>query len=578
MNSLLLMVITFLGYIVAYQFYGKFIGHKIFQLTNKNKMPAHEFEDGVDFVPTKKHIVLGHHFTTIAGTGPIVGPAIGIIWGWGPALLWIFFGSIFMGAVHDFSALVISARNQGRTLGDLTGNLISPSTKYAFQFIIQFLLWIVLAIFAMIMGILFVKYPQSVFPVWMEIPIAIWLGYEIKKGKSDTLYSIIAVVLMYFTIFLGLYMPISLPGSANAQIITWAVILFAYVFIASTLPVQTLLQPRDYINSHELLIAMGLLVLGVVFAHPQMTAPVVNEAAKATGTDIPNLMPILFITIACGAISGFHSLAASGTTVKQVDKEEDTLAIGYGGMILEGVLATIILIAIGGGLGMGLAGKDGALLTGPAAYASHYASWAGAAGLGAKLEAVVVGAANLMTSIGIPKDLGMSIMAVFIVSFAGTTLDSATRIQRFSFQEIMKKKNGKVMKPFDNRFVSTGIVVILAAILTFLQPGGKGALILWPMFGALNQLLAALALLIATVYLSSKGKNILVTFIPMLFMLIMTIWAMFINLNKFIGMKNGLLITLSIIIMLLTAWLLIGAFIALAKNLKNREVVIEEEE
>jgi len=318
------MVLSFVGYIIAYRLYGRYIARKILITSDKNLMPAHELKDGVDFVPTKKSIVFGHHFTTIAGVGPIVGPAIGVIWGWVPAFLWVFFGSIFMGAVHDFTTLVISARNKGKTIGDLTGNVVSNSTRYAFQFLIQFLLWMVLSLFTIIVSTLFVKHPEAVLPVWLQIPIAVWLGWQIKNGRNELVYSIIAVSLMYVSIVIGTYLPVEIPFKDYKEL-TWGLIIFVYLFFASTVPVQKLLQPRDYINSHQLLVAMVLLVLGIIIAHPQITAPAFNPAVHAPGSDIPDLMPLLFITIACGAISGFHSLASSGTTVKPVSYTHLTL-------------------------------------------------------------------------------------------------------------------------------------------------------------------------------------------------------------------------------------------------------------
>ena len=558
MNSLVLSLLAVAGYVIAYNSYGKYIASKLFRLSDKNKMPSHELNDGVDFVPTKKHILFGHHFTTIAGLGPIVGPAIGIIWGWLPAFIWVFLGSIFMGAVHDFTTLVISARNQGKTIGDLTGDIISPATRYAFQFIMQFLLFIVLSVFAMIVGLLFVMYPESVFPVWMQIPIAVWLGWEINKGKNDLVYSIIAVVLLYLSVIAGTFMPITLPPVLGSSVTSWTLILFIYVYFASTIPVHKLLQPRDYINSHQLLVAMALMFIGLIVAHPVITAPAINPAAYAADTDIPGLMPLLFITIACGAISGFHSLASSGTTVKQVNKEKDTLFIGYGSMILESILAVLVLMAIAGGLGMGLE-KDGVVYTGLDAFNHHYQSWSTASGLNAKLEAFVVGSANLLSSYGVPAIVGKSIIAVFIVSFANTTLDSATRIQRLSLQEIFKSQKGKVIKPFDNRYVTTFIVVLAALLMTLSKPAAEGALVLWPLFGSLNQLLAALALGIVTVYLYQKGKNILYTFLPMVAVLFVTVWSMILNIVSFIEHNEVLLVILSVIIMLLTLWLIVSS-------------------
>ncbi len=567
MNSLVLIVLTLIGYIIAYRTYGRFIGNKIFNLSKSNKMPSHELRDDIDFVPTKRDIVFGHHFTTISGLGPIVGPAIGVIWGWLPAMIWIFLGSIFMGAVHDFSTMVISARKQGKTLGDLTGDVISPSTRYSFQFLMQFLLWIVLSVFAMIVGVLFTMYPEAVFPVWMQIPIAVWLGWQIRKGKNDLLYSIIAVILMYITIFISAYFQWKIipPPVMGSEVVTWCIILFVYVFFASTVPVQKLLQPRDYINSHQLLIAMGLLVLGLVFAHPVITAPAVNPAASMPGTDIPSMMPLLFITIACGAISGFHSLASSGTTVKQVDNESDTLLIGYGGMILESFLALLVLMAVAAGLGMGIE-EEGQVFSGIEAFQHHYSSWAAAAGLGAKLKAFITGSANLFASYGIPPAVGHTIIAVFVVSFANTTLDSAARIQRLSLQEIFKKRDQAVRKPIDNRYVATFIVVFAAAVLVFLKPGGKGAMLLWPLFGALNQLLAALGLAVVSVYLYHKKKNVLYTLIPMILVLGVTVWAMAQNIHQFATREHYVLMVISVFILILTVWLLYNSICSLVRK------------
>ncbi len=565
MNTLVLTLLAFGGYLLAYRFYGRYLARKLFVLNPRASMPSHEFMDGVDFVPTKKHILFGHHFTTIAGLGPIVGPAIGIIWGWIPAFIWVFFGSIFMGAVHDFSTLVVSARNRGKTIGDLTGDLIGPGTRFAFQFIMQFLLFIVLAVFAMIVGVLFVMYPQSVFPVWMQIPIAVWLGWMIRRGGNDLLYSVIAVVLMYATVIIGIYLPVTVPPVQGSSVVTWCLILFVYVFFASTIPVQKLLQPRDYINSHQLMIAIFLIVAGLVVAHPVITAPGINPQAFSPGSDVPALMPILFITIACGAISGFHSLASSGTTVKQVDRENHTLFIGYGGMLWESFLAVLVLMAVAGGLGLGLE-KEGNLYTGAEAFRQQYATWAAFSGIEGKLEAFVTGASNLFLRLGIPSAVGTSIIAVFIVSFANTTLDSCTRIQRLSLQEIFRKKNGFVMKPVNNRYAATFFVVTAAMVMAFLKPGAQGAMVLWPLFGTLNQLLAALALGIVTLYLYNKRKNVMITLIPMLLVLLVTVWAMLINLSDFWQKQDYLLTGLSIIILGLTLWLLAGGVGALFRK------------
>ena len=565
MNSLILVLLAIAGYLLAYRLYGRYLGRKILKLSASRVMPAHELKDGIDFVPTKSHIIFGHHFTTIAGLGPIVGPAIGIIWGWLPAFLWVFLGSIFMGAVHDFTTLVVSARNQGKSIGELTSIIIGPSTRYALQFIMQLLLFIVLAVFAMIVSSLFVMYPEAVIPVWAQIPVAIWLGWQIRKGKNDLIYSIIALLILYAFVILGVRFPVSLPWDKETSVVVWCIILFIYVFFASTIPVQKLLQPRDYINSHQLLVAMAFLILGVFIAHPVLSAPAINHEAFAPGSDVPDLAPILFIVIACGAISGFHSLASSGTTVKQINNELDTLPVGYGAMITESFLAVLVIVAAGAGLGMGLE-EDGKLFTGVAAYNHHYASWSSANGLAAKLDAFIIGSANLFSSFGLPLKYGSAFVVVFIVSFANTTLDSAARIQRISLQEIFTDSNGKIRKPINNRYIATLVIVVAAAAMTFFKPGGQGAMVLWPLFGSLNQLMAALALGVITVYFASKKISIYYTLIPMLVILVLTLWAMKENLVRFLNEGETLLVVLSALILFLTFWLAGSSALALFRK------------
>lgn len=569
MNSLILVTLAILGYLLAYRIYGRFLGRKVFRLSAERIMPAHEFKDGIDYVPTKPNIIFGHHFTTIAGLGPIVGPAIGIIWGWLPAFLWVFLGSIFMGAVHDFSTLVVSARNRGRSIGELTGDMMGPSSRYALQFIMQLLLFIVLAVFAMIVGSLFVLYPESVIPVWAQIPVALFLGWKIRQGKNDLLWSIVALLMLYAFVIIGVRFPVAFPWSNEISVVVWCIILFVYIFFASTIPVQRLLQPRDYINSHQLLVAMGFLIIGIVIAHPVFSAPAINHSSFSPGSDVPDLAPILFIVIACGAISGFHSLASSGTTVKQVANEQDTLPIGYGAMITESLLAVLVIVAVGAGLGMGLE-TDGGILTGADAYRHHYASWSSANGLAAKLDAFIIGSANLYSALGLHVKYGAAFVVVFIVSFANTTLDSAARIQRISLQEIFTNRQGRIRKPMNNRYLATSLIVVAAAGMTFFKPGGQGAMVLWPLFGSLNQLMAALALGVVTVYLASKKIPVWYTMVPMLVILTLTLWAMVENLAGFIDDGEILLVVLSAIILGLTAWLTISSMIALIGRTKHK--------
>jgi len=559
MNSLILAIGAFVLYLVAYHTYGKFLGQKIFKLNPDAVCPSKEFQDNIDFVPTQKPILFGHHFTSIAGTGPIVGPAIAIIWGWVPALLWILIGSIFMGAVHDFGAMVVSLRNQGRSIGDIAADLISKRVRTLFLLIIFFELWIVVAIFGVVIAVIFNMFPQAVIPIWLEIPIAVWLGHMVyKKGAAHLPMSIIAVVLMYITVIVGAYVPIKMPAMLGlSPVALWVIILLIYSYIASTLPVQTLLQPRDYINSHQLFVALGLLALGVIVAHPAMVAPTTNFAAKGA----PPIWPMLFVVIACGAISGFHALVSSGTSSKQCDAETSSLTIGYGSMLMEGLLAVFVLIACGAGLALGLT-KGGQTFTGVEAFNQNYASWGAAAGLGTMISSFVIGSANMLESLGIPHTITITIMGVFVVSFAATTLDTATRLQRYIVAELATAWGAPALA---KKHPATTIAVVTAFILAFYNGSGQGALKLWPLFGSVNQLLAGLALLVITIYLAYKKAPLRYTLIPMVFMIFMTGWAMLINLGDYYTKANWLLFIIGLAVFILEIWMVIESVIVLKK-------------
>ena len=540
MNSLLLCIIVYFGFIIAYRTYGKFLGSKIFELSKDAITPAREFDDGVDYAPARKDILFGHHFTSIAGTGPIVGPAIGVIWGWAPALIWVIVGSIVMGAVHDFGALVVSIRKQGKSIGEVTGDIVSPTSRLLFLLVIFFTLFIVVSIFAMIIGILFIMYPSLVLPVWAEVPIALALGYLVYKKKANaTALSIVAVVILYFFVWVGTFVPFEMPGIImGSPLVTWVVILMIYAYIASVLPVRTLLQPRDYINSHQLLVAMGLLFLGLVIVHPKIAAP----AFVAAPAGAPPVWPFLFITIACGAISGFHSLVASGTSSKQISRETHAHAIGYGGMIMEAALATMVILACTSGLG------------GVEAWNARYAEWAAASGLGAKVSAFVDGGSTFLIALGLGKTLAVTVLGVFVVSFAATTLDTATRIQRYVVSELATTFG---IKALTGRHAATAFAVVTALLLALARPDGKGALALWPLFGASNQLLAGLSLLVITIYLYKRGKPVVFTGIPMVFMVFMTGWAMALNMRNFFRSGNWLLVAINGIIILFVVWMIV---------------------
>ncbi len=560
----MIFLISIVWFLLMYRFYGGFLAKKVFKLDDNNPTPAHTLQDNTDYVPSHRWVVWGHNFTSIAGLGPIVGPAIGIIWGWVPALLWIVLGAAFLGGLHDFASLVLSLRNKGLSIGEITTKIIGKRAKYLFMLIIFFELWVVIAIFAMIMGILFEMYPSSVFPIWMEIPIALALSYMVfKKGKSLELWSWIALLLMYVTVAIGVLIPLKIPS--NQAIVIWIIILMIYCYIASTLPVETLLQPRDYINSHELIVAGLLIFAGAVAAffadpgHLDFVAPAFNISIK----DAPPIWPFLFVTIACGAISGFHSLVVSGTASKQIDKESDARLVGYGGMIAEGILASLVILAVAAGFGA--MGKG--LNIGISEWANHYKDWSSASGLAANIKAFVVGAANMMSYIfGKSKymmELMMTIMGVFIVSFAGTTIDTATRIQRYIIQEFGHSTG---LNFLINKNIATLIAVGSAFGLAMMKPGGKGALILWPLFGTINQLLAGLALVVATLYLVYRKTKPMVAAIPTIFLILMTGWAMIKNIQNYFRTNNWLLFIIGLIVFGLMVWLVIEGITCLLKR------------
>ncbi|HJN10120.1 MAG: carbon starvation protein A [Pirellulaceae bacterium] len=595
MSTLLVALASMVGFVVAYHTYGRWLSRKIFGLDVEAKVPSQELRDDVDFVPTKKSVIFGHHFTSIAGTGPIVGPAIAVFWGWLPALLWVVLGSIFIGAVHDFGALVVSLRNRGQTVGEVAGRLISPRARVLFLLVLFFALTVVLAIFGLVIALIFAFYPESVLPVWISMPLAVGIGYWCYRRSGNLLLpSLVALVVIYASIYVGAYyLPInvaeltgiSLTGDFPNVVVMWTFVLLAYCFVASVLPVWLLLQPRDYINSHQLVVALVLLIAGLVVAgvsgQANLTAiPAVAPAANIP-VDAPPIFPFLFITIACGACSGFHCLVSSGTTSKQIARETDAQYVGYGAMLLEGGLAVVVILACCAGVGMGLfepkttsAGTDwvavvdaetGVPVTGMAAWQTRYdvsAGWSNFK-LKTKVQAFVEGGANFLSAIGIPLKLGVSIVAVLVACFAATTLDTATRLQRYVIQELATTLR---VTPLANKYVATGVAVGLGGALAMMSGSngpGSGGLILWPLFGAVNQLLAGLALMVTVFYLWRRKKPVMFALIPMVIMLILPAWAM---LWQMFNTESGwwwkgqmLLFSFGAIVMTLQVWMVIEA-------------------
>lgn len=558
MSSIVLVLLGFTILFIGYRFYSKFVGRRIFDINEENHlMPSKEFEDGIDFVPTKKHILFGHHFTSVAGAAPIIGPCVAAYWGWLPALVWILFGTILMGAVHDFGALVMSVKEKGKSIADIASTTISKRARLMFLIFIILLVWLVLAVFAMAVADLFVGIPSSVIPINIEIIIAIIMGYLIYKKKMDILIpSLIALALLYFFVWVGTKAPVDFTEVMPAQDAKnlWIILLFIYSAIASLLPVWTLLQPRDYINSHQLIVGLGLLFLGIFVAQPIVDAPALRSFSEP---GVPSLFPLLFVTVACGAISGFHGLVASGTSSKQLEHLSDARMVGYGGMIGEGTLALATTVAAVAGIS--LVTQCNLPSVGQVSdlnWAVYYDSWAHASEN--KAAAFVLGGGALIQSLGIPASMANTLMAVLVISFAATTLDTATRIQRFILKEF-----GLAMKikPLTNRYVATVIAIVPAILLAFwnISDPGSGATrqagwVLWPLFGASNQMLAALTLMVLTLYYWQKKKPILPLLIPMVFIMVVTFTVLVSNAINFYG-HNGILFGLTILLMGLIIWM-----------------------
>lgn len=620
MQTLLIALLAGVGFVVAYHTYGRWLARKLFKLDADAETPSHQLNDDHDYVPTAKSIVFGHHFTSIAGTGPIVGPALAIMWGWLPALLWVVFGSILIGAVHDLGTLVVSLRNRGMTIGEIAGRVINPRTRLLFLFILLFALWVVLAIFGLVIANVFVAFPESILPVFLQIPIAIWIGLKVHRRGGNLLWpSIIALGLMYLTVWFGAGCPgLEWTGgwlgesiqALNATLAKWPVwvwagILLTYCYFASVMPVWVLLQPRDYINSLQLISSLGLVVVGLIVAafiggvsptpdagrmSLELVAPMINQSPL----NAPPILPFLFVTIACGAISGFHCLVSSGTSSKQLKSESDAQFVGYGSMLLEGFLATLVIIAVAAGIGFGWPAKFGTLV-GPELWNSLYSDWTVASTTA--IGAFVVGAANFLEAMGVNHVMATALIGVLVASFAGTTLDTATRLQRYVVQELAATFAPKISptalaaEGYDTEFdrgqvgkshswnpltwLTNAHGATLFAVLTafalalFPRPGdpwtwatiGKGGLILWPLFGATNQLLGGLAFLVVTFWLWRRKLPIWSTAVPMVFMLIMPAWALLTDLARWWDKGQFILVGVAVLMLALEVWMIIEALL-----------------
>ncbi|NNU27000.1 carbon starvation CstA family protein [Isoptericola sediminis] len=543
MNSLVLMVVGLAMVLAGYFLYSKFLARHIYRLDENFRTPSHEMRDGVDYVPTNKFVLWGHHFTSVAGAAPIVGPAVAVIWGWLPAFLWVTLGTVFFAGMHDLGALWASVRNKGRSMGMLSGRYIGSRGRALFLVVIFLLLLMVIAAFATVIKNLLISTPTSVIPVWGAIAVAAIIGQMIYRWKINLpVTTLIGVTALYGLILLGDRFPVVLPDSVlgMSPATFWIVALFLYAGIASLLPVWVLLQPRDYINGVQLFIGLGILYLSVLLASPAVVAPAVNQNVPE-GT--PSMVPLLFVTIACGAISGFHGMVASGTSAKQLDKETDARFVGYFGAVGEGLLALGAIIAATAGFRT--------LADWEAVYSAFNEG-----GVSAFIDG---GASIVNTGLGIPVSLSATILATMAVLFAATTMDTGVRLQRFVVQEA-----GEVMGVTVRKGLATIVVLVVAVGLTFSAGGdGAGGLLIWPLFGTTNQLLASLTLSIVAVMLLRRKRNPVVVLVPLVFVLAMSVYALIVQLGTFYADQNWFLLGLDVVILVASAWVAVEATAAM---------------
>ncbi|MCD6578877.1 carbon starvation protein A [bacterium] len=537
MNSLIPIIFGLLFMAFGYVFYSKKIA-KLWEVKDNTEVPSKTMADGVDYVPAKHWLILfGHHFASIAGAGPILGPVIAAIaWGWGPAFFWIIFGSVLLGGVHDFSALIVSIRRKGHSVGEISEEVLSKDIKIYFSLFLWFALILIVAVFAAVTAKTFISDPHVVIPTFGLIVVAIITGVLIYKLKLNFIIStIIGLAFLVLNLYWGYKMPIILPktieiiGINFTSLQVWIMILLVYAYIASILPVNILLQPRDYLSTYILFFILIVGYLGVFISHPTIHTPFFIKFNSSSGL----MWPMLFVIIACGAISGFHSLIASGTTSKQITNTKYARRIGYGAMIMEGVLGLLALFAVSAGL--------------------KYAQYGHLMKSSGWISTFATGYMEMVKSM-FGRNFGYLIAIVAINSFVATTLDSATRINRYITEELFMDLFKKKL----NRYISTALVVLIAGVFAF----GSWQKI-WPVFGAANQLVAALVLLVVSMILIIKKRQYLYTLIPAFFMILTTMFALV--LEAFMFFKQG---ASGIILGVIAIILLILSFIFLIKIIK----------
>ena len=552
MSSVMIVILGLAGFSFGWFVYSRFIAEKIFRLDPDFVTPAHEINDGVDFVPTNKFVLWGAHFTSVAGASPIVGPAIAIYWGWVPAVIWVTLGSIFFAGVHDMGALWASARHRGRSIGALSEDVVGKRTRTLFMIVIFLLLLMVNAVFGSIIAAEMIEFDTAVIPSWIVIPMAIGIGFLIRRNYNLLWISIIGVSILYFSVWVGAEIPLALPETVlgMSDDAAWILILFTYAAIASMLPVWMLLQPRDYINGAQLVVGLILLYGAVLFAMPEVTAPAFNDMMRE---DTPSMFPLLFITVACGALSGFHGIVSSGTTSKQLNKEPDARFVGYLGALGEGSLALITLVVVSSSM-----------------YAASPEQWHVLYDQFSKggASAFITGGGNLLSAAwGLPVVFANTLLATMVVLFASTTMDAGVRLQRYIIQEWGTIYN---IKPLENNVVATLVAVGCCLALAFGAggPTGNGGNIIWPPFGATNQILASLTLLVISIFLMKLGRPAKFTLIPMALVMTIASWGCAVQLMVFYNRDQWLLVVLSIAVLIASILVILEA-ISVFSNLKK---------
>ena len=549
MSPLVVVVCAFVAYGVAYRVYARHLATRLFELDGSRPTPAHTLCDDIDYVPANRYVLFGHHYASITGLSPMLGPAIAVIWGWLPATLWVVFGAIFVGAVHYFGALAVSIRARGMSIGKITEHLIGSRGKTLFHIIIFFLIALAMGVFVHIVATLFSPefYPESILPTAVLVALAMALGVATHRhGWGLGALTVVGLVAMILLVGAGIHFPIVGPSLAQ-----WKWLLLGYAFVASVVPVWLLLQPRDYINSLLLYVGVGAMYLGFFVTDPSFVAPAIDTSPEGA----PSMVPFVFIVIACGAASGFHSLVSCGTSAKQLNSESDARFIGYGAMLGESVLGLMAVLACTAGF------------VSREAWLERYVSWQAADSLGNNISAFIGGTTHFLTAIGLPIPFATTFVAVLVVSFALTSLDSATRVLRYNVSEIGDTLGWPVL---DNRYVASAVAIGAIWFFAFYEVGGEFAgLMLWQLFGTTNQLLAGLALLAVTIYLLRRGKPVVYTLVPMAFMLASTLSAMGTNLIDFWSTGQLALLFTGAVVLVLAIWLTLEAGLAVRRYRRN---------